>query len=47
MTLGNSTRGLFLVHKHYCYEIVPKKETISCTFVNLVENMQKYKKKKI
>ena len=24
-----------------CYEIVPKKETISYTFINLVENIQK------
>jgi len=27
--------------------MAPKKETISHTFVNLVENMQKYKKKDI
>ena len=25
-----------------CYKIVPRKETISCIFLNLVDNIQKY-----
>jgi len=30
-----------------CYEMVPKKETISCTFINLVGNIQEYNMEKI
>jgi len=27
---------------HECYEMVPRKETISCIFLNLVDNIQEY-----
>ena len=25
-----------------CYEMVPREKTISCTFINLIENIQEY-----
>jgi len=30
-----------------CYEITPKKETISHTFINLIENIKEYNIEKI
>ena len=33
---------LFFANKDYYYETIPKKETISCVFIDLIENIQEY-----
>jgi len=35
------------LERELCYEMTPKKKTISHTFVNLIENIQKHNAEKI
>jgi len=32
----------FLIFNKFCYEVAPKEKTISCAFINLMENIQEY-----